>query len=111
MKGWLFLSLAIFLEVAGTTSMKYSLGLTRAFPSLIMFGCYLAAFAFLSLALKWIDMSVAYAVWSGLGMVLVSFIGVSLFQESFSLTKGLGIALIIIGVICLTCPKPHSGIG
>ena len=63
MQYWLYLAIAIVLEVIGTTSMKLSAGFTKTIPSIMMFVFYLASLAVLTLALKKIDVSIAYAVW------------------------------------------------
>ncbi len=98
---WFFLFSAIILEVAGTTSMKLSHGFTKPVPSVLMFVFYISCFAVLNLALKKIDVSVAYAIWSGFGTALIAVIGIMAFHESASLLKFGSIALIIIGVIGL----------
>lgn len=95
---WLFLLLAIFSEVAGTTCMKLSSGFSRPLPSALMFVCYAISLAALTFAIKRIEMSVAYAIWSGLGTLMISAIGVAVFQESISLLKAGSILLIIAGV-------------
>ncbi|AFY45585.1 multidrug efflux SMR transporter [Nostoc sp. PCC 7107] len=102
---WLYLIAAILFEVAGTTSMKLSEGFTRTIPSVLIFVCYGICFSFLTLALKKIEVSIAYAVWSGLGTTVIATIGVIWFRESMSLTKFLSIALIIIGVIGVNSAK------
>lgn len=101
MQGWGLLAIAILLEVAGTTCMKLSDGFTRLWPSLGIVVFYLASFACLVLALKRIDMSVAYAVWAGLGIVLITFIGVGFFGEAMTLWRAGCIALVLLGVIGL----------
>lgn len=98
---WFFLVLAIGLEVAGTTSMKYSAGFTRLLPSIIMFACYLASLGALSMTLNEIELGVAYAVWGGLGIAMIAAIGCIFFGESITATKIGCIALIIIGVVGL----------
>ena len=65
MQSWFFLIAAIFLEVAGTVSMKLSAGFSRLVPSLLIFIFYSASFAALTMALKKFDVSVVYAIWSG----------------------------------------------
>jgi len=72
---WLFLTLAIVLEVCGTTCMKLSEGFSRLIPSILIFVFYGFSFAAFTLALKRIDLSFAYAVWAGLGILLISTIG------------------------------------
>lgn len=87
MKGMLYLTGAILTEVFGSTMLKLSQGFTQLLPSigvLIGFGC---AFTFLSLALKTIELSSAYATWSGVGTALTALVGLVLFNETIS-TKG-----------------------
>ena len=98
---WLYLILAILLEVCGTTSMKLSQGFTKLVPSILIFVFYCLSFASITLALKKIDVSVAYAVWSGLGTALIAVLGILWFKEPFSLLKMVSIGLIIAGVIGL----------
>ncbi|MES9871566.1 MAG: multidrug efflux SMR transporter [Candidatus Sedimenticola sp. 6PFRAG7] len=101
MQHWLILAGAIVLEVAGTTSMKLSEGFTKLTPSILIFVFYAASFTALTLALKKIEVSVAYAVWSGAGTALIAMIGVIYFSESLTLIKIISILLIIGGVIGL----------
>lgn len=101
MMGWFYLFFAIILEVFGTTSMKYSEGFTKIFPSIIMFVFYGLSLSTLTLALKNIEIGVAYAVWSGLGTALITVIGILLFKESVTVLKIISIVIIIIGVIGL----------
>jgi small multidrug resistance pump len=98
---WLYLVLAIVLEVSGTTSMKLSQGFTRPLPSLLMFLFYALSLSALTLALKAIDVSVAYAVWSGLGTALIASVGVLWMKEPLNTLKVVSLMLIIIGVIGL----------
>ncbi|AYV70072.1 hypothetical protein C2I06_24525 [Niallia circulans] len=105
---WLYLCLAIVFEVAGTTSMKLSEGLTKLLPSILLIFFYLNSLVFLTLALKTIEISVAYAIWSGIGILIISIIGVYYFNESLSLVKITAIFLIIIGVVTLNFTVDHS---
>ncbi len=98
---WLYLGAAIALEIAGTISMKFSQGFTRLTPSILMVVFYLLAFTSLNFSLKQIDVSVAYAIWSGLGTAVIAVIGYLYFNESMSLLKAGSIVLIILGVIGL----------
>jgi small multidrug resistance pump len=95
---WLFLSAAIVLEVAGTVSMKLSHGFSNALPSVLLFVFYGASFTCLNFALRTIDVSVAYAIWSALGLMLVAAIGILVLRESASALKLASIALIVAGV-------------
>ena len=101
MNKWLLLLVAIVLEVAGTTSMKLSQGFTKPGPSILIFVFYAGAFSALTFALRWIDVSVAYAIWSGLGTALMAVIGMSFFGEELTPTKLASILLIIVGVVGL----------
>lgn len=101
MPSWLLLSLAIVLEVAGTTCMKLSDGLTRLWPVVGIGVFYLASFACLALALEKLDVSVAYAIWAGLGIVLITLIGVVFFHEPMSAWRAACIALVLVGVVGL----------
>jgi len=98
---WLYLFSAIVLEVAGTTSMKRSDGLTKLLPSVLIFVFYGLAIVALTFSLKKIDISVAYAVWSGLGTALIAVIGIVWFREPATLIRLASIALIIAGVVGL----------
>jgi small multidrug resistance pump len=98
---WLFLVLAILLEVSGTTCMKLSEGFTKVVPSILLFVFYTLSFGMLTLALKRIEVSVAYAVWSGMGTALIAAIGVLWFKEPATALKLISLGLIIIGVIGL----------
>ena len=101
MISWLFLLVAILSEVAGTICMKLSAGLTRAVPIVAMVILYGLSFAALALSLKTIDVSVSYAVWSGLGTAIIAVAGYYLFGEPLGGIKIASICLIIIGVVGL----------
>jgi len=81
--------------------MKVSQGLTRLVPAVLMFVMYAISFVFMALALKKLEVSTAYAIWSGLGTAVIAAIGILWFQESFSIPKLVGIVLVIGGVILL----------
>lgn len=101
MNHWLILVTAIALEVAGTVSMKLSDGFTKVTPTIFLFVFYFASFTFLTLALKKIDIGIAYAIWAGAGTALITIVGILYFKESFSILKAFSIFLIIAGVIGL----------
>ncbi len=101
MQHWFFLAAAIVLEVAGTTSMKLSEGFTKFVPSVLVFVLYVASLVALTLALKKIEVSVAYAVWSGIGTALIAAIGILYFREAVTALKLASILLIIVGVVGL----------
>jgi len=96
---WIYLIAAIVFEVSGTTCMKLSQGFTKTVPSVLIFVFYGLCFTFLTLALKKLEVSVAYSVWAGLGTILIAIIGIIWFRESATFIKLMSIALIIIGVI------------
>ena len=98
---WMFLAGAILLEVAGTISMKLSRGFTNSLPSVLLFAFYAASFTCLNFALRSIEVSVAYAIWSALGLILVAAIGILLLHESASALKIASIAVIVAGVVGL----------
>lgn len=101
MQHWFFLAGAIALEVAGTTSMKLSEGFTKLVPSVLLFVFYAASFVALTLALKKIDVSVAYAIWAGVGTALIAAIGILYFREAVTALKLVSILLIVVGVVGL----------
>ena len=98
MSSWLYLILAITFEVLDTTSMKLSNGFTKIAPSVAMFVFYILSLVALTYALKKIEVSMAYAIWSGIGTALIAVIGIYLFKEQVSFLKIMSIVLIIIGV-------------
>ncbi|HEK9099973.1 multidrug efflux SMR transporter [Bacillus pfraonensis] len=98
---WIYLCLAILFEVAGTTAMKLSDGLTKLIPSILIFVFYVVSFSFLSFALKGLEVSVAYAIWSGMGIVTITIIGFFYFGESINVIKILAMFFILIGVVIL----------
>jgi len=97
----LYLMFAILLEVAGITSMKLSNGFTQLLPSILIFIFYFFSFGFLTLSLKRLEISTAYAVWSGLGTLLIALIGTVFFKEPMTMIKMLSLSFIIVGVFGL----------
>lgn len=101
MKAFLFLFIAIVFEIIGTSVLKLSEQFTKVVPSIISIIAYLTAFYFLSLTLRTIPVGIAYAIWSGIGIVLISLVGVVYFKQSLDLPAILGLGLIITGVIII----------
>ena len=100
--GDLLLYTAIIFEVIGTTSMKYSHGFSKLIPTIITTVTYLVCFTLFSTALKYgLEVGKAYAIWSGLGTVLITIAGIVIFKESINLAKISGISLIVSGVVIL----------
>jgi small multidrug resistance pump len=98
---WLCLFIAILSEVVATSALRTSHGFTRLLPSLLVVGGYATAFYFLSLTLDAIPIGVAYAIWSGVGIILVSVAGFILYRQALDLPAILGIALVVAGVVVL----------
>ena len=96
---WLYL--AIVSEVVAASALKAADGFTRWSPSLLVVVGYALSFYFLSLTLRSIPLGVAYAIWSGVGVVLVSIIGCVIYHQSLDTASIVGIALIVVGVVVL----------
>lgn len=101
MHHWILLGLAILAEVVGTSAMKASEGFSKVLPSLITVVFYGIAFYLLSLTLRSIPVGIAYAVWSGVGIVLISLAAWVLYGQKLDPAGLIGIGLIISGVIVL----------
>lgn len=95
------LGLAIVAEVIGTTALKASEGFSRLVPSLIVVAGYAVAFYCLSLVLKSIPVGVTYAIWSGLGIVLITVVAFLVYGQRIDLAGLIGMGLIIAGVVVL----------
>ena len=98
---WIFLILAIVFEVAGTTFMKLAEGFTKTVPTILMIVSYAICFGLLTLAIKKLDVSVAYAIWSCVGTALIAAIGFFWFREPVTVLKTCGLLAIVGGVIAL----------
>ena len=105
---WIWLFLAIFLEVAATVLMKLSNGLTRTAPTIGMFVLYGLSFIPMTIALKQMEIGTVYAIWSAVGTAVVAVLGVMMFHEQANALKVLAIVLIIAGVVCLDLSSRHS---
>ncbi|OXS76292.1 QacE family quaternary ammonium compound efflux SMR transporter [Lysinibacillus sp. KCTC 33748] len=101
MKGYLFLALSIVSEVFATTMLKFSEAFTIIGPSIAVAIGYGISFYSLSLCLKTLPLSLAYAIWSGIGTALTVIVGIVVWGEMFNLYSAIGITLIIGGVILL----------
>lgn len=98
---WIYLIIAIVFELFATTMMKLSMGFTKVLPTIATFLGYAICFTTLSISLKKIDMSVAYAIWCAAGITVMSIIGVVFFKESINALKVVSILFIVMGVIGL----------
>lgn len=101
MKAYFILSLAIILETVATSFLKQSAQFTRLLPSVVTILGYAGSFYCLSLVLKNIPVGIAYAIWSGMGIVLISAIGWLVFKQHLDLPAIAGLALIIAGVLVI----------
>ena len=101
MLAWFYLALTILFEVAGSMMMKLSNGFTVLVPSVLVFVFYSIALAGLTLVLRTIDLSIAYAIWSGAGTALIAVIGIFYFHEPVTALKIVSLALVIAGVVGL----------
>jgi small multidrug resistance pump len=98
---WLYLLIAIGAETIGTSALKASDGFTRPIPVIITALAYGVSFYFLSQALRFFPVGVAYAIWSGVGVVVISLIGAIFFKQSLDAPALAGIGLIVAGVLVL----------
>ena len=101
MQPWVFLSIAIISEVIATSCLKASEGFTRFWPSVVVVIGYLLAFYLLSLTLKTIPVGIAYAVWSGVGMVLIAMVGWLFLGQKLDMPAIIGLVFIITGVMVI----------
>ncbi|KAF0811828.1 Multidrug transporter EmrE [Andreprevotia sp. IGB-42] len=101
MTHWIYLAIAIVAEVIATSALKASAGFSRLIPSSIVIAGYGIAFYFLALTLRTLPVGVAYAVWSGVGIVLVSLVGWVVYKQALDAAAMGGMALIIAGVLVM----------
>lgn len=101
MKNYLFLIIAIVFETIATSALKSSEQFSKLIPSIITVVGYLGAFYFLSLTLRTIPVGVAYAIWSGVGIILITLVGIFAFKQVPDLPAVIGLLLIIAGVIVI----------
>jgi small multidrug resistance pump len=109
MNNWLCLAIAIVAETAATTALKASAGFTRFWPSLLVVAGYAIAFYMLALTLRSIPMGVAYAVWSGVGIVLIALAGWVLYGQKLDAGALAGMALIVAGVLVMNLFSKTAG--
>ena len=101
MSGFIYLTMAIVAEVIATTMLKASEGFTRLWPSLVVVVGYAVAFWGLSMVVKTMPLGIVYAIWSGMGIVLVSIAAVFVYQQKLDWPAVLGMGLIIAGVLVI----------
>ncbi|MBD2578730.1 multidrug efflux SMR transporter [Oscillatoria sp. FACHB-1406] len=98
---WLYLAIAIVSEVIATSALKAAKGFTNIVPSILVIGGYTSAFYFLSLTLRSIPLGIAYAIWAGAGIILVSLVGLFLYHQTLDAAAVVGMGLIVAGVVVL----------
>lgn len=98
---WIYLAIAIVTEVIGTSALKSAEGFTRLLPSVMVIASYAISFYLLSLTLSSIPVGVVYAVWSGVGIVLLALTGAFLFKQTLDTPAIVGISLILAGVVVI----------
>lgn len=101
MNSYYLLLLAILFEVCGTTCMKLSQGFSKLIPSILIFVFYAISFFFFTLAIKGMDISIAYAIWAGLGTALITVVGIFGFREPVNTLKIVSLFVVVVGVIGL----------
>ena len=101
MNHWLALSIAIVAEVAATTALKSTEEFTRLWPSLLVIAGYGTAFYFMTLSLRGLPVGIMYAIWAGVGIVLVALLGWVVYKQPMDVPAIVGIALIIAGVVVI----------
>ncbi len=109
MIAYLYLGIAIVAEVIATSALRAAEGFTVLLPSIIAVIGYIVAFYFLSLTLKTMPVGVAYAIWSGVGIVLVSVVALVLYKQVLDLPALLGMGLIMAGVLVINLFSKTAG--
>jgi small multidrug resistance pump len=98
---YLILAFAVLAETIGTTALQASQQFTRIVPTLIVIAAYATAFYLLAIALKYFPVGIAYAIWSGLGIVFISLIGLMVFGQKLDWPAILGLAMILGGILVI----------
>lgn len=98
---WVYLGLAIVAEIIATSALQATQGFSKLWPSVLTLAGFALAFYFLSLTLRSIPLGIAYAIWSGVGIVCVSIIAYFLYKQSLDLPAILGMSMIVGGVVII----------
>ncbi|WP_415920638.1 DMT family transporter [Tateyamaria sp. SN6-1] len=98
---YVYLIVAVAAETIGTTALQASDQFTKTGPTIVVVLAYAVAFYFLGVALKYIPVGIAYALWSGLGIIMIAFIGFAVFKQTLDLPALLGLGLIIAGIVVI----------
>lgn len=98
---WIYLMFAIIGEIIATSALKASNGFTQLIPSILVVVGYSFSFYFMSLTLKIMPLGITYAIWSGVGIVLISIIGYFFYNQKLDVPAIIGISLILCGVVVI----------
>lgn len=109
MNHWLAIAIAIVAEVTATTALKASNEFTRLWPSLIVVAGYGVAFYFMTISMRVLPVGIIYAIWSGLGIVLVSIIGWFVYKQALDVPAMIGMGFIILGVVVINVFSKSMG--
>tara|TARA_R110000824_G_scaffold212816_1_gene399140 strand:+ start:257 stop:589 length:333 start_codon:yes stop_codon:yes gene_type:complete len=109
MNHWFYLATAIVTEVIATSALKASEGFSKPLPSVVVVIGYLVSFYFLSLTLKTIPVGIAYAIWSGVGIVLISLVAWMLYEQKLDLPALIGMGMIMAGVMVINLFSSTTG--
>lgn len=101
MNHWLAITIAIIFEVMATTALKASNEFTRLLPSVLVIVGYLTAFYFMTLSMRVLPVGIMYAIWSGIGIVLISILGWVFYRQTLDIPAIIGMGLIIAGVVVI----------
>lgn len=107
--GYLYLGIAIICEVIGTSALQVSNGFTKTLPSIIVVLGYGLAFYLLGFALRFMPVGIAYAIWAGLGIVLIAIIGAVAFKQVPDIPAVIGMGLIVLGVLVIRLFSKTAG--
>lgn len=108
--GWIWLAVAIISEVFATSALKATAGFTRPLPALVVIAGYATAFYALSLALRSVPMGIAYAIWSGIGIVAISLVGFVAYRQRLDTPALIGMALILAGTLVINLFSASDGV-
>ncbi|BBT19123.1 DMT family transporter [Metapseudomonas otitidis] len=109
MTGYIYLAIAIAAEVVATTSMKAIDGFNKPLPLVLVIGGYAIAFWMLTMVVKSIPVGIAYAIWAGLGIVLVSIAALVIYQQKLDLPAVVGMGMIVSGVVVIQLFSSSTG--
>lgn len=101
LKIYLYLALAVIAEIIATSALKPAMGFTKILPSVVVVLGYAAAFYLLSLVFQVLPVGITYAIWSGMGIVLITLVGAVVFKQIPDLPAIIGMALIVAGVVVI----------